>query len=74
MGVAAALQLYAGQGGALFLGFDHAEGFAVDVEQIVGKAKTVVQVEFADGHARGVTTSGVDVNVCHIADVPTGCN
>lgn len=37
-GVAAALQFYAGQGCAFLFGFDYAAGFAVDVEQVVGKA------------------------------------
>jgi hypothetical protein len=50
-GVAAALQFYAGERGALLLGFDDAAGFAVDVEHVVGKPKAVVQGEFANCHA-----------------------
>ena len=63
------MQLHAGQRGALFLGLDHAAGLAVHIEQVVGKAKTVVEGEFADGHAG----ANVNIGVGHIADVPTGC-
>jgi hypothetical protein len=68
LGVAGGLHFHAGEGGALFLGLDHAGGFGVDVEQVVGKAVAGVQGEFADGHATG----GVDVGIRHVADVPAG--
>lgn len=64
-GVAAALQLYAGQGGAFFFGFDHAAGFAVDVEQVVGIAKARVQGKLANRHAHGCMEVGVR-NVAHV--------
>jgi hypothetical protein len=70
LGVAATLQFHAGQGGAVFLGLDHAAGLAIHIEQVVGKTKAGVEGEFADGHA----LAGVDVGISHIADVPTGCN
>ena len=70
LGIAAALQFYAGERSALFLGLDHAAGLAVHVEQVVGKPKPGVEREFADGDAGG----SVDVGIRDIADVPTGCN
>jgi hypothetical protein len=66
--VAGGLHLDAGEGGARLLGLDHAGGFGVDVEQVVGKAVAGVQGEFADRHATG----GVDVGVRHVADMPAG--
>jgi hypothetical protein len=68
LGVAAALQLYSGERCALFLGLDNAAGLAVYIEQVVGDAKARVEGEFADRHASG----GMDVGVCHIADVSAG--
>ena len=66
MGVAAALELYTGECGALLFSLDHSACFAVHVEQVVGKAKPGVERKFAYGH----THAGVDVGVSHIADVP----
>ena len=68
LGVAARLHFYAGEGCALFFGFDHAAGFAVDIEQVVGKTETVVEGEFADGD----TNCRMDIRVRYAADVPTG--
>ena len=65
-GVAAALQFDAGERGALFLGFDDAAGFAVDVEHVVGKPKAVVQRKFANCHAH----CRMDIGLGHIANVP----
>lgn len=39
-------------------------------QQVVGKAKTGVKGEFADGNALHWAVSGVDVGIGHIADVP----
>ena len=68
LGVAGGLHFHAGERSALFLGLDHASGFAVDIQQVVGKAVTGVEGEFTQRHATG----GVDVGLGHIADVPTG--
>jgi hypothetical protein len=55
--------------GAFSLGFDYAGGFAVDVEQIVGEAKTLIEHKLADRHA----TRGVDVGLLEILNGPARC-
>jgi hypothetical protein len=69
LGVAGRLHFHAREGGALLLGLDDAAGLAVDVQQIVGKAKAGVEGKLADGHAWG----GVDVGIRHAAHMPTRC-
>jgi hypothetical protein len=53
LGVAGGLHFHAGEGGALFLGLDHAGGFGVDVEQVVGKAVAGVQREIRGSPRHG---------------------
>ncbi len=62
------LHFNTGERGALFLGLDHAGGFGVDVQQVVGKAVAGVEGKLADRHATG----GVDVGIRHVADMPAG--
>ena len=51
---------------SLFLGFDDAASLAVHIEQVVGKAKTRVEGELADGDAKG----RMDVRIGYTADMP----
>ncbi|MDZ7652834.1 MAG: hypothetical protein U5L03_09920 [Burkholderiaceae bacterium] len=67
LGVAGGLDFHAGERGALLLGFDHAGGLAVDVEQVVGGAVAGVELELAQRHAaRGLQVGGLVV-----LDVPS---
>ncbi len=65
LGVFVGLSFYAAEGDAFFLGFDHAGGLAIHIQQIVGKAMAGER-EFADRHA----ARGMDVGGGCIADEP----
>ena len=56
------------EGNALLLGLDYSGGVAVDVEEVVGKAVSGGEWEFADSDA----AAGFDVDVVAILDEPTG--
>lgn len=44
---------------ALFLGLDHTSGFAINIEQVVGKAKTSIKGKFAQGYATIAMNVGI---------------
>ena len=59
LGIAPGLNLNAFEGGTFFFGLDHAAGFAIYIQQVVGKAVAGVEGEFADGDAGGRVDVGV---------------
>ena len=66
MGIAPGLDLYAFEGAALFFRFDHATGFAVYIQQVVGNAVAWVEREFSDSHTLG----GMDVDRLQVLYLP----
>jgi hypothetical protein len=62
------LHLDAGERLALFLGFDHADGVSVDVEEVVGRVVAGLQQELADRDA----TRGMEVDGFGILHSPAG--
>ena len=52
LGVLGRLRLDAGEGGSFGLRFDGADGFAVDVEEVVSEAVAGLALELADGDAQ----------------------
>jgi hypothetical protein len=68
LGIALRLDFNAFEGGAFFFGFDHAAGFAVHIEQVVGKTVPGIERKFADGHA----LCAINIGVVQMADLPTG--
>jgi hypothetical protein len=57
-----------GERGALFLGFDDGDGFAIDEEEVVGFAVTGFERELAEGDAAG----GEEVRIGGVLDGPAG--
>ena len=64
--IAARLDFDTAERGARLLGFDDAASLAIDVEQVIGKAKACVQREFANRNALRC----MDIEVAHAADMP----
>ncbi len=64
--LAGGLDLDAGERGALFLGFDDADGFAVDEQEVIGFAVAGLERELAEGDAAG----GEEVRVGGVLDGP----
>ena len=54
---------------ALLLGLDHAGGFAIDIEQVVGEAMAGGKRKLAKRH----TPRGMEVGLGEIEDAPAGC-
>lgn len=66
LSVALRLDLDAFEGAALFFGLDHAAGFAVHIEQVVGKAVPGVERKFADRYP----VRRVQIDLVDVANMP----
>jgi hypothetical protein len=68
LGVFVGLDFDAGEGDALFLGFDHPGSLAVDIQQVIGETVAGFQRELTDGNA----PRGVDICLARVAHMPAG--
>jgi hypothetical protein len=51
LGISLGLDLNTFERGAFFFGLNHAAGFAVHIEQVIGKAVASIERKLTDGHA-----------------------
>ncbi len=68
LAVLGGLRLDAGEGRALLLGLDGADGLPVDEEEVIGLPEAGLERELADGHAAG----GMEVSLFAVLDGPAG--